>query len=108
MRFDKTLFEKKVIDSFICLFRNREEMAVHDFFITDMLEVGGGALNVLFRIMIDRHFKLSDEEKIVDTLSINITTNVILAAQEIIPRKTGKKGGTLSLIAQETQGLLIR
>ena len=67
-------------------------MAVHDFFITNMLEVGGGALNVLFRIMIDRHFKLSDEEKIVDTLSQkNITTNVILAAQEIIPRKTGKK-----------------
>ena len=47
--------------------------------------------------MIDRHFKLSDIDKIFGTLPMNITINtVILAAQEIIYRHR-QIGGTLVL-----------
>ena len=49
--------------------------------------------------MIDRRFKLSDEDKIFGTLPINITINTVsLAAQEIIYRNWQQHvGGTLAL-----------
>ena len=49
--------------------------------------------------MIDRRFRLSDEDKIFGTLPINITINTVsLAAQEIVYRNWQLHvGGTLAL-----------
>ena len=84
-------------DSSACLFRNREEAVIYAF-----LECGNAArfwrsIEGWIRGMIDRHFKLSDVDKIFSIVPLNITINtVILATQETI-YSNRQIGGTLAL-----------
>ena len=48
--------------------------------------------------MIDRHFKLSDVDKIFDTLQMNITINTVISADQEIIYRNRQIGGTHALI----------
>ena len=73
-----------LVDSFTCLFCDRKETMVHAFPECKNVIRLWRSFECWVRV-ISRHFKLSDTDKIVGTLPMNITVNtVILGAQEII------------------------
>ena len=82
---NKILSKMNLVDSFTCLFCNREETVVHAFLECKSVTRLSRSIACWIREVIGRHFKHSDVDKIFGTLPMNIPVNtVILACQEII------------------------
>ena len=93
------LFKMNLADLSTCVFCHREGTVVHAFLRCENVARFWRSMEGLMRRVIDRHFRLSDVDKISDTLPMTITTDtVILATQERIYRNryTGT-AGTLAL-----------
>ena len=97
------LFKINLADSSKCLSCNKEETVPHAFRECENVTRFWRSIAFCIRRSIGKHFKLSDVDKIIGTLPINITiSTVILAAQEIIFRNR-QTDGTLVIVVVEVR-----
>ena len=69
------LFKMNLVDSSTCLFCNREEIVAYVFLECENVTRSWRNIECWIRRVIERHFRLSDADKIFGTLPISITVN---------------------------------